>query len=828
MPHLSLGLTLALTSGLVVGVLMDGPVSLVASIGLSGAWTVAVLAYRRQQPHLLVAALAMTAAVAGLVHGRHAVDNALHTTLREALERRYGGFALDAFDEGRLDEPVRLDGRLRGDAAPTPSGVSLTLDVTRVWMDGTSFDVSGGVSLGVGGSQHADHLRDWTRGRTVRLPALLRRPARYLNEGLGDQERALARRGISLVGAVKSAAVVEVMAPASSFDETAARIRARTRAALARHVAPAGTSTPSAAIATAILIGDRSGLDLDLERRLQEAGTYHVMAISGGNVAILAGTLLVAFRAIGQRGRVATAVTLAGVVAYAVVAEGGASVARASLMAAVYLAVRLIDQRTSPFNAVAVTGAAMLAATPLAVVDVGFWLTFGASAGILAAVSRAGAASSWRRALSATVFATIAAEAALAPVSTTVFQRVTIAGLALNLVALPAMAVVQIAAMAVVATDALGLLVAAGWAGRVVHGACVALTESARLVDAAPWLTWRVPSPSPAVAVSYYAALVLVAMTSAQPRCRRTAAVIAAGLLLWMATAPAARTRDRGDGRLHVSMLDVGQGDALLVTFPNGRRLAVDGGGASPQSGFDIGERVVGPALRARGILTLDYVAVTHADPDHVGGVAALVRDFAPREVWWGVPVPEHAPSARVRAAANGQRAAWRTLQRGDVLEIGDVAVRVHHPPRPDWERRRVRNDDSLVLELAWRDVSVLLTGDIGSEVERDLAGELALRPRVVLKVAHHGSATSTSAAFVERARPLVALVGVGRGNPYGHPVVAVLDRLHAVGARVFRTDLEGQIDVVTDGREIAVRTFTGTRLLVERAGHEGTKARRQ
>ncbi|HEX5634314.1 MAG TPA: ComEC/Rec2 family competence protein, partial [Gemmatimonadales bacterium] len=315
---------------------------------------------------------------------------------------------------------------------------------------------------------------------------------------------------------------------------------------------------------------------------------------------------------------------------------------------------------------------------------------------------------------------------------------------------------------------------------------------------------------------SYYAALALTVLAGPGMRLRQLSAAAAALLFVWMVTAPVARVRDRGDGRLHVSMIDVGQGDALLVTFPNGRRLAVDAGGTASRGGFDVGERVVGPALRARGILTLDYVAVTHGDPDHAGGALALVRDFAPREVWWGVPVPGHEPTTRLRAEADRQRAGWRTLQRGDRLDLGEVALRVHHPPAPDWERRRVRNDDSLVLELAWRDVSVLLTGDIGREVELALLASLDLRPRVILKVGHHGSATSSTPAFINHVRPLVALIGAGRANPYGHPVPAVLDRLHEVGTRVFRTDLEGQIDVVTDGHEIRVGTFTGTRLLVK------------
>jgi competence protein ComEC len=352
-----------------------------------------------------------------------------------------------------------------------------------------------------------------------------------------------------------------------------------------------------------------------------------------------------------------------------------------------------------------------------------------------------------------------------------------------------------------------------------VHIGTRGLIESTRLLDVGPWLTWRVPPPHLVALAAYYLAV------AAWWRGVRRAELVAAALFVWIIAAPTARVRAHGDGALHVTMFDVGQGDAMLITFPNGRTMVLDAGGVSVRGDFDVGERVLGPALRHAQLLSLDYLAVTHADPDHAGGAAALVRNFSPPEVWWGPSVANHALSARVMDEARTARASWRTLQRGDRLEIGGVELRVHHPSPPEWERQKVRNDDSLVIELRYGRVSIVLTGDIGREVEAELVSTLDLLPLRVLKVPHHGSGTSSSPALLDHVRPAVALIGVGRGNMYGHPVPHVLERYRQLGTDVFRTDRDGQINLTTDGRRVLVRTFTG-RQHESTKGHESTKAR--
>ena len=807
----SLALAVAISAGVAAGVFLDSSLlstarSLLAIVGLAAFLTAARGWWTIARPLSCVAL-----AAAGMLLAADAEQRAMRPPLRQLLNERLGGFDIAVIDTKRHDTPVVIEGRLTSDAIVSASGATLRVEVDRAWLGPCPEFAAGRVSLSVAGALAAESVGAWRAGRMIRAPAILRRPARYLNHGVPDHERLLARRGIALVGSVKSAALVEVLSEGGWIDETASAIRWRVREAIARHV---GTiDLQSAAVSIAILIGDRGSLDPDVERRLQEAGTYHVIAISGGNIAILAGLVLAALWAIGVRGGWAATGAVFLLACYAYIAGGGPSVIRATVMAAIYLLLRVIDQRSAPSHAMALTIAVVLLANPLSIADVGLWLTFGATAAIIAGASRAALPSApWLRAPAALVLASLAAEVLLLPIAAFVFQRITIAGLAVNLAAVPCMAIVQVAAMVTAGADWLHIDAIARLAGWITHLAVRGLVDSAALVDWAPWVTWRVPSPAVVVMSIYYIAVVGWFITR-QAKLSRVFATVAVVALLWIAIAPATLARRFGDGRLHLTMMDVGQGDAMLVTLPNGRTLMVDTGGVSLSGDFDIGDRVLGPALRHRGLSRIDYLAITHGDPDHLGGAVSLVRDFDPLEVWYGTDVNHHEPSMRLQAAAAQHRVAWRWLLAADRIEAGGVEVRVHHPKAADWERQKVRNDDSLVIELRYGQVSMLLTGDIGIEVERELLPTLDLLPIVVLKSPHHGSSTSSSEAFIQALKPRLVLISCGRANPYGHPTAPVMARYEAVGATVLRTDLNGQIEVITDGVSLNVITYTGIQI---------------
>lgn len=829
---------LALLVGAAVGATWAVPQ--LAPVGLAGAliaWLLASWRFVRRGVTACVSLLAAGFAAAGLSLGCEAARTAWAPPGLEPWSSDAEKASAEPAERS-VPPPIVLEGWIRADAEPTPYGASFVLDLRAVDVGHQRSAAQGGIRVQVGGRFVDKHYRAWRAGRLVRVHATLRRPLPYRNFGTIDQELALARRRVRLLASVKSALRVEIVQRGHVAAEIAASIRAHVRrvvaATVGRHDATSG------AIVVAVLMGDRAGLGQAIEDRLQRAGTYHVLAISGGNIALLAALLFWLPRRLGvpERGTALGVIILLG--GYAAIVEGGASVPRATIVAIVYLSARLWDHRTSPMNALAVAAALQAAVTPLALFDAGFALSFGATVGILhmASLVRAGwprlrerptrVGRLWRAAFWL-LASTMAAEIVLMPVSALVFARVTFAGLILNFVAIPLMGVVQIAGLVTVGLGSVNLWLGT-FTGRVAHIAALAIVESSRLVDLVPWLVRDVAPPSWGALVTYYGGL----LGGVQPptwRWRRASLALCAASAVWIVLggvhAPRARPWTwhagaeseshlaRTGSWLTVTFLDVGQGDATLVQLPDGTTLLADAGGTQFDAAFDVGDRVVSRALWALGLRRLDLMGISHGDADHVAGAPVVARRFHPRQFWEGVPVAGHRTLDILKRLARDRGAVWRQLRRGEVTTRGTISFAVLHPSAPDGERRRARNNDSLVLDVRYGDVSFFLPGDIERDAEAEVSAHVVSSRLRVLKAAHHGSRTSTTTRFLQAVRPRVVVFSCGRENRYGHPAAEVVTRVGQTGALVLRTDRDGAIQLATNGRIILGRTMSGKTLVV-------------
>ncbi|PYQ23388.1 MAG: DNA internalization-related competence protein ComEC/Rec2 [Acidobacteria bacterium] len=759
-----------------------------ASAPLASSWilaalatTLLVLAVAASRPGFALTALAGAAfAIAG------SAASAESTGYDRTPLRRWA-----AVNE-QSQEPVLLRGVAAVDGRASADRFQILIDVDELRVRGRDENATGRARLDVGGSPSgADPVI--IEGDRVEAWALLRAPHGFGTPGAFDAAAQARRDGTHAHGYVKSRRLVEKLGRAGVgwLRDAAARARQHVREALLRYVLPG----PEQGLVRAMVLGDRTGVEPETAEAFRIAGTYHVLALSGTQVALVAGLVLWSMARLEVSPLASAVLASAALVFYAVFVGGDVPVTRATVTAVVMLAGRTLDLDADLANLLGLAAVALLVHHPSWIGDVGFQLSFGATLGLLL-MARAFADRlpklPWR--LEQALAASLAAQAALVPLLLIHFHRLAIAALVLNLAAVPLSGAVLLAGFAVAAA-APGPAAVAERAGDLAWIFAHALLRSGELVRLAPLLDLRFPTP-PSWAVALYLGGLL--LLCAPGRFRAGATVAATGFLaLVLASRPAPP-----DGRLSLVALDVGQGDCLAVRSPRGRLWMVDAGG-SYDPRFDIGEAVVGPYLWGQGWRRLEALVLTHAHPDHVGGVPFLLRAFGPREVWEG-PAPRHDRGYdELDAALQAGGAVRRSVCRGVDADWDGVRVSVAGPRPPRRRPWTTRNDDSVVLTLRWGKVTFLLTGDIEATGEDALGGVAAQ----VLKVPHHGSRSSSSARFLASVSPRVAVVSVGHANRFGHPHPEVVARYARAGVWLLRTDRDGTITVSTDGERIFVET---------------------
>jgi competence protein ComEC len=270
-------------------------------------------------------------------------------------------------------------------------------------------------------------------------------------------------------------------------------------------------------------------------------------------------------------------------------------------------------------------------------------------------------------------------------------------------------------------------------------------------------------------------------------------------------------------GKLEVTILDVGQGDSLFVVFPHGKTMLIDGGGAfsgfpghEEHNGIDPGEEAVSPYLWSRGFHKLDVVALTHAHQDHLGGLTAVLDNFRVGRLWIGREVSSTALK-RLEELARAKKIPIEYELRGKSFSWEGVDGKFLWPEIvPEEVAPSAKNNDSLVLRLQYGTRSLLLPGDAEKQVEKEILGENSAESlrADVLKVGHHGSKNSTTPEFLAATQPRVGIISAGEGNPYGHPSPELLERLENAGVRILRTDRDGAVHVFTDGTRLEITCF--------------------
>jgi competence protein ComEC len=727
-----------------------------------------------------------------------------------------GGIA--AFNDGAA---VRFRALVSDEPDERGQSARIRLSAREVWVDGAWEETSGGVLLRSG------PLPRYRYGDLLEVEGKLETPPVLEDFNYRDY---LARQGIASLADYPRVSLLE-SGGGNPLLELVHGVRRRLSDALA-----ASLPEPEASLGQGILLGSRSALGPSLTADLNSTSLSHLIAISGYNVTVVAGLVIGSLAWLLGRRQAALA-ALAVIAGYTILTGASPSVVRAAIMGGLFLIATLVGRPGSALTAIVLAAALMTAHQPLVVGDVSFQLSFAATVGLVylspviqirirqALSPLVGPPEALRRGIASATMenlaVTLAAIAATLPIIALNFQRISLVAPLANLLALPAFPLMLLLSGLDAAAGAvwgpLGDI--AAWAAWPLLAYLVAVAS--RLADL-PLASLEVPSFGMGHAVLLYAATGLLAwwMQSTRPGqallirvfsltatpARRVAAplrlvptpwlaggmALAAGLLWWAALTPSS-------DRLTVTVMDVGQGDAILIQSPAGHRILVDGGPSGRAISEALGRET---PFWDKG---LDLVVLTHPEEDHLNGLVTVLERYDVERILASPAETDSAAYDAWRQAAEREGAPYYQAAPGEWFDLGRGArLEVLGPPTDLIQEGGDKlNNNCVVLRLTWGGVSFLLTGDLEKAGEEALLDQGEELRSTVLKVAHHGAADATSASLLAAVHPAVAVISVGADNWFGHPSPQVLERLS--DSLVYRTDLNGRVKLSTDGERLWV-----------------------
>lgn len=256
---------------------------------------------------------------------------------------------------------------------------------------------------------------------------------------------------------------------------------------------------------------------------------------------------------------------------------------------------------------------------------------------------------------------------------------------------------------------------------------------------------------------------------------------------------------------LKIYFIDVGQGDCTFIITPYGKRILIDGGEGNSDK-YDYGEKVVFPYLLDRGIKRIDYIIASHADSDHIGGLIYVLENMKVENILIGIQPESSGQLKRLIEVANNKKIKITILEKGIIKSIDkNIELEVLWPDKSDLIIENALNNNSLVFKLKYNNFSMLFTGDIEEIAEKKLLNlyNLSELSSTIIKIAHHGSKTSSTENFINNVNPKIALIGVGKKNSFGHPNSEVIDRLEGSDIKIYRTDQMGEISITVNSKGI-------------------------
>ena len=580
-----------------------------------------------------------------------------------------------------------------------------------------------------------------------------------------------------------------------------------------------------AGILSAMVLGEKCGLEEETKELFRENGIAHILAISGLHISMIGMGLFALLRRFIMPMRWAVIVTGMVLFLYGVLTGFPLATRRAVIMTVLLLLARFLGERYDRMNALALAAIVELVTHPISLFQSGFLLSYGTVLGIIWYVGemerfRIGRKNSIRQRMFQVLVGSAGVFVVTLPILVQCYHEIAVFSIPVNIVLLPLMSTLLGTAMA-----GGTLTIAAAFIGRFVLGTAffilMVYQRICEFLSLIPWHILIVGSRSVGSVIVYYLGLAAAVIVLRKRRSLFPALALTLGSLVFFLIPLSSEAGDlfpvfHRDG-ISITNLDVGQGDCTCIRLGGGYTILVDGGSSDVN---EVAKYRIVPYLKAMGIASIDMMIVTHSDADHVNGFSEILE----KEGHFGLEIgtvllPDIAhPDENYRRLENGIRTAGEEIsyiRAGDRLLIADVRLTCLHPsPEYDWEDD---NDYSTVLELEYGGFRAILTGDLGEHGEKTLPEELngvgwQLEDVDYLKVGHHGSKYSSSEAFLSVIRPEIAVASAGQGNRYHHPSEEAVARLKAAGATFFCTMECGAVTTWTDGHDIRVTPYRKNR----------------
>ncbi|MDX9745620.1 MAG: DNA internalization-related competence protein ComEC/Rec2 [Syntrophales bacterium] len=741
---------------------------------------------------------------------------------------------------GYLQEKRVYQGYISQTPQMLPSRIRYVLSEVRLLGDGTTSDIPGKVLL----TAYVPDIFHY--GDYVQFRARLTPPRNFHNPGGFDYRKYLHRQGIFHRASINNRTdMILIRRNLGNILKTGIETyRTRLREFITDH-----TSSPKKEIILALLLGEQKTIPDDLRDRFNRTGTSHIITISGFHVGMIAFFSVFFFRSIlnlfprtllmWNATKVSYALSLPLILLYAGVAGMGISVTRATIMVVVLMTALMIRRPKDLLNALALAAILILVLSPSSLFDPSFQLSFAAVTAILYIPPKLqgwyGERSQedepvlrrllhrWGKKFYLFLLVSISATLGTLPIIAHHFQT-------LSTVVLPTnMAVIPFLGILTTPLCLLMIIVYPLWESFcrfLVQGAGYLIQISVFFVNffsSLPNASILIPSPTWLQIIAYYLLLGLLTLYGASFIKRRSTrergvtpsmpfpvhATLLVLIPILAFTVLYGYLSAESPKFLKLTVLDVGQGNCALVQIPGGHTMLIDGGGFEGST-FDVGRHVVAPFLLRERIRKIDFVVLTHPHPDHLNGLIHILRHFTIGEVWSnGDPSPCE-PYGHFREIIEEKRLVHRILSYGQKeRRIGLLQVKVLNPLPSDSGCIAVpytfneTNNRSLVLHLRFGDIGILLPGDIAAETEKRLTGIPEPLKSDIILAPHHGGRTSSTPAFLDRVRPSVAIFSCGFDNRYKHPHPEVISRYRERGAKIYQTDHDGAVTLLTDGTSI-------------------------